>query len=66
MMDEKYMLTAEQYYQLYCKAFARLDKIATLAEQTMQELEELQLAMAKEEEFKLILFPSRSCESSAQ
>lgn len=35
------MLTAEQYNELYCKAFARLDDVVRL----MQELEELQLAM---------------------
>ena len=42
------MLTAQQYNQLYCRAFARLDEIATLAERAMQELEELQLSMAEE------------------
>ena len=39
------MLTAEQYNQLYCRAFARLDDVVRLAERAMQELEELQLAM---------------------
>ena len=39
------MLTAEQYNELYCKAFARLDDVVRLAERVMQELEELQLAM---------------------
>lgn len=45
MEKKDYMLTAEQYNQLYCKAFARLDEIAALAERAMRELEELQLAM---------------------
>ena len=48
MNAEDYMLTAQQYNQLYCRAFARLDEIATLAERAMQELEELQLSMAEE------------------
>lgn len=39
------MLTAEQYNQPYCRAFARLDDVVRLAERAMQELEELQLAM---------------------
>lgn len=41
------MLTAEQYNELYCKAFARLDDVVRLAVQAMQELEELQLAMGE-------------------
>lgn len=46
MMEKKdCMLTAEQYNELYCKAFARLDDVVRLAERAMQELEELQLAM---------------------
>ena len=44
-MEEKYMLTAEEYYKLYRKAFARLDELATLAENAMKELEELHLQM---------------------
>ncbi|MBO5339932.1 MAG: hypothetical protein J6A62_02925 [Oscillospiraceae bacterium] len=44
-MNEDMELTAEQYYQLYCRAFARLEDICRQAEQAMQELEELQLAM---------------------
>ena len=60
-MDEnEYMLTAQQYYKLYCKAFAQLDEISRLAERAMQELEELQLSMAEEHpESGLIPFPSR-------
>ena len=38
------MLTAEQYNELYCKAFARLDDVVRLAVQAMQEL---QLAMGE-------------------
>lgn len=38
-------LTAEQYHQLYVKAFAKLADISSQAEQAMKELEELQLAM---------------------
>lgn len=45
MEKNNYMLTAEQYKELYCKAFARLDDVVRLAERAMQELEELQLAM---------------------
>ena len=47
MEDKDYMLTAQQYNELYCKAFARLDDVVRLAERAMQELEELQLAMAE-------------------
>lgn len=43
--NERYMLTAEQYNELYCRAFARLDDIARQAAQAMRELEELQLSM---------------------
>ena len=46
--DEAYMLTAQQYNELYCRAFGRLDDVVRLAEQAMKELEELQLAMAEE------------------
>ena len=46
MMEENDgMLTAQQYQELYCKAFTRLDDVVRLAERAMQELEELQLAM---------------------
>lgn len=45
MEENNCMLTAEQYNELYCKAFARLDDVVRLAERAMQELEELQLAM---------------------
>ena len=45
-MDENQMpLTAKQYNELYCKAFARLDEISRMAERAMEELEELQLSM---------------------
>ena len=44
-MDAEKDLTAEQYHQLYCRAFARLEDICQQAEQAMQELEELQLQM---------------------
>ena len=45
MEENNYMLTAEQYNELYCKAFARLDDVARLVERAMQKLEELRLAM---------------------
>lgn len=48
MENKENMLTAEQYNTLYCKAFAQLESIAQLAEQAMQELEELQLSMGDE------------------
>ncbi len=44
-MDKELDLTAEQYHKLYCRAFARLEDVCRQAEQAMQELEELQLAM---------------------
>ena len=44
-MDKELDLTAEQYHDLYCRAFARLADICAQAEQAMQELEELQLQM---------------------
>ena len=45
-MDENQMpLTAKQYNELYCKAFARLDEIGRMTERAMEELEELQLSM---------------------
>ncbi len=47
-MDPQYMLTAEQYYELYTKAFVKLADISALADQAMQELEELQLKMGDE------------------
>ena len=46
----EYLLTAQQYRQLYCRAFARLEDIARQAEQAMKELEELQLAMGDQRE----------------
>lgn len=45
MEDNKYLLTARQYNELYCRAFSRLEDIARAAEQAMKELEELQLSM---------------------
>ncbi len=45
MENKKNELTAEQYHQLYIKAFAKLADISALAEQAMQDLEELQLTM---------------------
>lgn len=47
MENSQHLLTAQQYNQLYCKAFAKLDDLARLAEQAMAELEELQLTMAE-------------------
>lgn len=44
-MNEEKDLTAEQYHQLYCRAFARLEDICCQAERAMRELEELQLSM---------------------
>lgn len=44
-MDEELELTEEQYHELYCHAFGRLEDICRQAEQAMQELEELQLQM---------------------
>ena len=46
MEENPYMLTAKQYNELYCKAFARLAEISRMAERAMQDLEELQLSMA--------------------
>ena len=45
MESETNRLTAEQYHTLYLQAFARLEDIISQTEQTMQELEELQLSM---------------------
>ena len=47
MEENNSMLTAEQYNELYCKAFARLDDVVRLAVQAMQEPEELPLAMGE-------------------
>lgn len=47
MNEQDHMLTAQQYNELYCKAFAKLDDIVRQAERAMQELEELQLSMAE-------------------
>lgn len=60
MDDQKYLLTAQQYNELYCKAFLHLDQISRMAEQAMRELEELQLTMAEESPYgRLIPFPRR-------
>lgn len=48
MENEETTLTAEQYHQLYTKAFAKLADISTQAERAMAELEELQLRMGDE------------------
>ena len=45
MENKENTLTAEQYHQLYVKAFAKLADLSSQAEQAMKELEELQLAM---------------------
>ena len=45
MENEGKTLTAEQYSELYRRAFAKLADISDLAEQAMLELEELHLAM---------------------
>lgn len=60
MEHEEHMLSAQQYYELYCKTFACLDTICSIAEEAMRELEELQLSMAEEIPFtNLIPFPTR-------
>lgn len=60
MEHEEHMLSAQQYYELYCKTFACLDVICAIAEESMRELEELQLSMAEEVPFtNLFPFPSR-------
>ena len=35
MEHEEYMLSAQQYYELYCKTFACLDTMCSLAEDAM-------------------------------
>lgn len=47
MKNKEPALTAEQYNTLYCKAFAKLDEICTLAEKAMKDLEELQLSIGE-------------------
>ena len=44
-MENKERLTAEQYHELYVKAFARLADIAEQAQRAILELEELMLNM---------------------
>ena len=48
METVKNLLTAEQYHELYTKAFAKLADISQQAEEAMRELEELQLTMGDE------------------
>ena len=48
MENKQYDLTAEQYHDLYTKAFAKLADISQQAERAMRELEELQLTMGDE------------------
>ncbi len=43
--ETKDILSAEQYHELYTKAFAKLADISAQAEQAMKELEELQMTM---------------------
>ncbi|MCI9672726.1 MAG: hypothetical protein HFF49_14530 [Lawsonibacter sp.] len=45
MENKENNLTAEQYRELYTKAFAKLADISQQAEEAMQALEELQLVM---------------------
>lgn len=60
IIHDEYLLTARQYNELYCKAFAALDQAAALAEQAMRDLEELQLSMAGEgPSGRLVLLPHR-------
>lgn len=48
MKNEEKTLTAEQYAELYRRAFGKLADISALAERAMQDLEELQLSMGDE------------------
>ena len=48
MENAKNELTAEQYHELYRKAFAKLADISRQAEEAKRELEELQLTMGDE------------------
>jgi len=45
MGNDKNQLTAEQYSELYRRAYIQLSDISALAEQALHDLEELQLAM---------------------
>lgn len=45
MKNEEKTLTAEQYAQLYRRAFGKLADVSELAERAMRDLEELQLSM---------------------
>ena len=45
MENKENNLTAEQYYELYRRAFIQLADISALAIQAMRDLEELQLRM---------------------
>lgn len=48
MGNEEKMLTAEQYHELYRRAFGKLADISDLAERARRDLEELQLSMGDE------------------
>lgn len=66
-MELSLPLTAEEYNKLYCQAFARLDEIASMAEQALQELEELQLSMCdRARPAPIVPLPSRSERRAAQ
>lgn len=45
MENNEKTLTAEQYAELYRRAFGKLADISDLAEKAMRDLEELQLTM---------------------
>ena len=45
MENKEKTLTAEQYHELYRRAFGKLADISDLTERAMLELEELQLSM---------------------
>ena len=47
MENKETTLTAEQYSELYRRAFAKLADISELAERAMRDLEELQLTMGE-------------------
>jgi len=49
MSDDKSKLTAEQYSELYRRAYIQLSDISALANQALHDLEELQLTMGDKE-----------------
>ena len=53
MAHEEHMLSAQQYYELYCKTFACLDTICSIAEEAMRELEEFSCLWRKR--FRLLI-----------